>query len=358
VSRRFGIWTGCVVLALCSAPALAAPESGDETPASAAEQATSTLVFVRADAASANAASFDGIEAQLRELSVNVVSVPALAKQSLASQALRAGELSRSHDALGTIWFGEDDAAKLRVYVYDAKHRQLTSRTLSRPDVAMREEVAVVLRSAISALLAGQRAALEPVTLAEPTAAPAAPPPAVEPQRLQRLLAGVGYAATTYSSGAFQHGVQLLLAARPTRDALLGLDATWFQDSTLAGGGAQAVLERYPVELFAGYAFAHSPRFFAYFETALQLELVRRTTRVSDPRLVALPAENRLRFAVAPRLRTVLEPSPSLLGFAAFGADITTDRYDYVVQSGSGPVRLATRTVRPRLEAGVAVRFW
>ena len=358
MSRRFGIWSGCVALALCPALALAAGVNGDEARASTAEQATSTVVFVRADAPSRDAASFDGIEAQLRELSVNVVSVPAMGKQSLASQAFRAGELSRSHEALGTIWFGQDDAANLRVYVYDAKHHQLTSRTLSRPDSAMREEVAVVLRSAISALLAGQRAALEPVTIPEPAPAPPAKPPVVEPQRLQRLLAGVGYAATTYNSGAFQHGVQLLVAARPARDVLLGLDATWFQDSVLSGGGAEAVLERYPVELFAGYAFAHSPRFFAYFETALQLELVRRTTRVSDARLEALPSENRFRFAVAPRLRTVFEPSGSLLAFAAFSADITTDRYDYVVQSGSGPVRLATRTVRPRLEAGVGVRFW
>jgi hypothetical protein len=172
------------------------------------------------------------------------------------------------------------------------------------------------------------------------------------------MLAGAVYAATTYTSGSFQNGVQLLVAGRPSPRTLLGLDATWFEKATWSGGGADAVLTRYPLELFAGYAFATSPRFFAYFELALQLELLQRRTRVTDASLQALPGEDRLRFAVTPRLRSVYEPVAGLLGFAAFGADITTDRYDYVVQSGSGPVRLAARTVRPRLEAGVAVRFW
>lgn len=359
MSRRFGSWFLCAALALCPALALAADATGHEAEKAAPEQASSVVVFVRAEVAKGDAPSFDGMEAQLRELSVTVVTAPPMGKLSLASQAFRAAELSRSHEALGTIWFGEDDAARLRVYVYDAKHRQLTSRTLSRPDAAVREEVAVVLRSAISALLAGEATALELVTIPPLKSTPPPDKPAVaQGTRVKRMLAGLGYAGTTYASGAFQHGVQLLVAGQLTPRALLGVDAFWFEDAALSGGGAEAILRRYPVELFGGYAFASGPRFQAYFETALQLELVQRTTHILDPRLSALPSENRFRFAVTPRLRTVFEPARGLLGFAAFGADITTDRYDYVVQSASGPVRFAARTVRPRLEAGVAVRFW
>jgi hypothetical protein len=355
VIRRFGVWSCCVALALCAVRVHATDASGVDAQAATPEPASAAVVFVRADATPANAARYDGTEAQLRELSVRVVSAEPMGNLSLASQAFRAAELARRHRALGTIWFGEDDTAQLRVYVYDAKHRQLTSRTLARPDAAAGEEVAVVLRSAISALIAGEATELEPVRLPPPKPAP---PPALPSEPAARLLVGGGYAATTYTSGSFQNGVQLLLAGRPSSHTLVGLDATWFQEAKLSGAGADALLARYPLEVFGGYAFATSPRFFAYVETALQLELVRRTTHISDPRLQASPSQDRLRFAVVPRLRTVFEPLKGLLGFAAFGADITTDRYDYVVQSASGPVRFAARTVRPRLEAGVAVRFW
>lgn len=309
------------------------------------------VVFVR------ETSGLDGVDAQLRELPVEVVLAEPMGKLTLASQAFRAAELSRSHAALGTIWFGSDDSAQLRVYVYDAKHRQLASRTLSRPDAAVREEVAVVLRSAISALLAGEATSLDPVTIPPPTPAPPAPRP-TRPEHRVHLLAGLGYAGTTYASGTFQHGVQLLAAAQLTSRLLVGLDGIWYQAATLAGAGAEAVLERYPAELFAGYAFADNPRFHAYVETAFQLELVRRTTRISDARLQPEPVRDRIRFAVSPRLRSLFLPAKSWLVYAAFGADITTDRFDYVVQSASGPVRLTARSVRPRLEAGVAVRLW
>ncbi len=357
MSRRYGPWPVCVALALGAALGLrAAP--GSAQAAAGGSEASSSVVFVRADSAKV-ARTFDGMEAQLRELSVQVVSAEPMGNLSLATQAFRAAELARSSAALGTIWFGQDETAQLRVYVYDAKHRQLTSRTLASPDAAVREEVAVVLRSAIQSLIAGEATALEPVTIPPPEPAP---PPARRalPSRehTPRLWVGVGYAGTTYASGTFQHGLQLLVAGQLTSRFLVGFDGTWCQAAKLSGGGADAILDRYPAELFAGYAFAENPRFHAYAEMGFELELVKRTTVVSDARLSPLPSENRLRFALSPRLRTAFEPSKSWLGFAAFGADITTDRYNYVVQSASGPVRLAARTVRPRLEAGVAFRFW
>jgi hypothetical protein len=357
VIRRLGIWSCCVALALVGARASAADADASEAPA-APQPSSAAVVFVRADASGASAKSYAGTEAQLRELSVQVVSAEPMGNLSLASQAFRAAELSRVHRALGTIWFGEDATRQLRVYVYDAKHRQLTSRTLARADAASSEEVAVVLRSAISALIAGEATELELVAIPPPQPAPPAMPPAPPRERAARLLAGASYVGTTYTSGSFQNGVQLLIAGRPSPRTLLGLDATWFEKATLSGAGADAVLTRYPAELFGGYAFATSPRFFAYAELALQLELLQRRTHIADARLEARPGDDRLRFSVVPRLRSVFEPTSGLLGFAAFGADITTDRYDYVVQSGSGPVRFAARTVRPRLEAGVAVRFW
>jgi hypothetical protein len=355
VIRRLGVWWCCVALALVALRAHAADADRAEASPAASRGA---IVFVRAAAGTSDAKRHDGTEAQLRELSVQVVSAEPMPNLTLASQAFRAAELARRHRALGTIWFGEDHAARLRVYVYDAKHGQLTSRTLAPADAAAEEEVAVVLRSAISALVAGEATQLEPVTLPRPAPAPAAAATPASRERSGRLLAGAGYVATTYTSGTVQSGLQLLLAGRPSSHTLIGLDVIWFQSATLGGGGAEATLNRYPLELFGGFAFASSPRFLAYLETALQLELVRRRTQIEDSRLLPTPAQTRLRFAVAPRLRTVFEPLTGLLGFAAFGADITTDRYDYVVQSAGGPIRLAARSVRPRLEAGVAGRFW
>ena len=318
-----------------------------------------TVVFVRIDPAMPDAASVDGLEAQLGELSAQVVTAPAIKNLTLASQAFRAAELARAAHALGTIWFSSGDDQRLRVYVYDAKHRQLASRTLSGADAAEREELAVVLRSAISALIAGEQTALEPVAIPPPK--PAAPPRALPhrpaPDRGWQFLLGAGYAGTTYASGTFQHGFQLRLGAELGSRFLFGVVGTWFQQARLVGGGAEAILDRYPIELSAGYAFAHVRRFRCFANAGLLLERVTRSTRVTDARLHALPDENRYRFAVAPSLDAVFEPTPGLLGFAGFGAEIATDRYDYVVQSTSGPARLAPRIVRPRLQVGAVVRF-
>ena len=350
VAGRHGTWAGRVALALLATSlARMAPAHAEQATPAVAPSSKPIVVLAGGDA----------MAAQLRELAVEVVAAEAMGKLTLASQAFRAAELARAHSALGTVWFGTDDRAQLRVYVYDAKHRQLTSRTLSRSDAAVREEVAVVLRSAISALIAGEATALDVVTIPPPAPAPAPSPP--RPRRAEHrvhVLAGLGYAGTTYASGTFQHGAQLLVAARLTSRVLVGADGVWGQAAKLSGAGAEAVLDRYPVELFAGYGFADNPRFHAYVEAALQLELVRRTTRITDPRLQPEPVRDRFRFAVSPRLRSVFEPTKSWLVYAAFGADITTDRFDYVVQSASGPVRLTPRSVRPRLEAGVVFRLW
>ncbi len=356
MSRRFGLWQLCTAFVLLGAAT---------APAARAEQYAQqqlTVVFVRMDAGLADAAAADGLEAQLGELSAKVVSAPSMSNLTLASQAFRASELAREAHALGTIWFSPGDDQRLRVYVYDAKHRQLASRTLSGAEAAEREELAVVLRSAISALIAGEQTALEPVTIPPPQVAPPPPPNALPqpaaPKQPWHLLVGAAYAGTTYASGAFEHGLQVRLDAELGRRFLLGLSGTWFEQARLAGGGAEAVLERYPLELSAGYAFAEAPRFRCFVDAGLVLERVTRSTRVADPRLHALPDENRYRFAVAPALQAAFEPAPGLLAFAGFGAEIATDRYDYVVQSAGGSIRLAPRTVRPRLEVGVVVRLW
>jgi hypothetical protein len=326
------------------------------------EQQAATVVFVRMDASPGVAGSIDvgELEAQLGELPARVVTVPAPGKLTLASQAHRARELARAHHALGTIWFSVEPNRGLRVYVYDAHHRQLASRTLSGPDAAVREEVAVVLRSTISALITGETTALEPVTIPRPSpSSPPLPPPRpAQPERWPRLAVGAAYVGTTYASRTFQHGFELRFGAELGSRALIGLTAAWSQDARLAGGGAEAVLRRTPLELSAGYAFAAVPRFRCYAQAGLVLERVTRRTHIEDPRLSALPDENRYRFAVAPALLAAFDVQPGLVGFAAFGAEVATDQYDYVVQSVGGPIRLAPRTVRPRLEVGVLVRLW
>ncbi len=363
MGRRFGSWLVAASLGLCEAftvrCALAEPESRPV-------QQPLAVVFVRAATATALAAGrgtpadlagFDAVEGQLRELALLVVAVPAIDDQALASQAFRAAELARQHDAVGTVWFREGDDRQLRVFVYDAKHRQVTSRLLAGADTAAKEEVAVVLRSAILALMAGQATALEQVTLRPAPAAPAVLMPKLQPPKKQRLLAGLAYVATSYAAGTFQHGLQLLAAGEVTSRALLGLQFTWFEQSRLTGAGASAQLQRFPLELFLGYAFVESHQLRVFAENGFQLEVVRRTASITDARLEATPPQSRVRFALAPRLRAAFEAASSLLGFAALGADITTDRYDYVVHSSGGSVRLATRNLRPRLDAGLAVRF-
>ena len=350
---RARIWSVRVALALVLVLS-ARPGAADEEAASGTA-AVPRLVFITTPS---SLEILSELTSQLRELTLAIVRVPAAASLSLPSQALAAAQLAGQHGAIGTIWL-EQHSSELRVYVYDVKHRQLARRTLLWPDVTAREELAVVLRSAISAIIAGEASSLEPVALVPvvraPRKAPVLPTPAPSPS--WSWQAGSSYTGTSYAPGTFQSGLELSLMTMLADRALAGIGLQWVQPVVLSGGGADAVLHRYPAELFGAYAFAQTRRFRAYVESGLQVELVRRTTRLLDPQLVALPDDSRFRLALSPRLRVELGLSARLLGFAAFGADISADRYDYVVQSARGPVRLAARSVRPRLGLGLAVRF-
>jgi hypothetical protein len=81
VSCRVGLWRFCAAFALLAVVPARAAHAAE--PGSSQQQLT--VVFVRVDATLADAASVDGLEAQLGELSAKVVTAPPMRNLTLAS---------------------------------------------------------------------------------------------------------------------------------------------------------------------------------------------------------------------------------------------------------------------------------
>jgi len=153
---------------------------------------------------------FDTLRAQLAELSVHLFVESASRSLGVEQQVERARSAARQHGALGTVWFDESTSDKLGIYVYDASHARVAKRVLHSPEVdaAAAEELAVVVRAAIDALLAGEDVAMEVVPMPSPAPKEEPPPPAPPPQRHNDLHVrfGVAYAGTSFAAGTWQNG--------------------------------------------------------------------------------------------------------------------------------------------------------
>jgi len=124
----------------------------------------------------------------------------------------------------------------------------------------------------------------------------------------------------------------------------------------LSAPGTRVFVARHPLALLAGYRLLGG-WFNPAAELALELDVQRRRTEVTDPRLKATPSDTRLRWAASPRLRGVFELGLPIQAFLLLGADVGLDRFDYVVESPGEQVRFRGRAVRPRVEAGFAVQL-
>jgi hypothetical protein len=301
----------------------------------------------------------EALREQLSELPVELTIAAPHPSHDPDQQARRAAELARTHAASGVIWFATEAPDKLRVYVYEAQSKRFGSRQLvgANASPAAAEELAVVLRALVEALASGQAPAIERVE---------APPEPIAPAPHRKLstrsaawVLGAGWISTTLGpTSGFDHGVAVLGAWRTPLGLYAGLHYSFIHDAELRAPGARAVLARHPLELVLGYAW---PALGAHvgLELGTQLDVVERTTLVTAPELVPLPAETRVRWALSPRMRLMSPRVARLRIYFLGGVDVTLSAFDYVIESAGGQqTRLAQRSIRPRAEAGLVVEIF
>jgi hypothetical protein len=318
-------------------------------------------------------AVLDATRAPLAELGVELSVAPRPAATSLAATTNAAKRVAQSTQALAVVWL---DAERMRgnsavLYFFDAARARLLTRQVqvSDSESAAAEEVAVVLRSAVGALLEGEEVAMTEVALPEvkkeplaaltPPAPPARPAPQA-PSRPNSFSVGLSYVGSIFNDqGTWQSGARLALALRPfasrwwlgaAYEVLLPLDAD--------GAGATTRVARHPAELSVARELLPG-RLRVAPELALIADAVHRETREVDADLEATAPSTRWLWALSMRLRgrCVLGERSSLWG--SLGADFVLNPFEQVAaQPGAERAVASLLVVRPHVEAGFLFDLW
>lgn len=319
--------------------------------------ATQPVLVVAADpgAPQHQAELVDALDGQLAELGVEVVlSANAPGGDLAAPAALLGGR------ALLAFVLVERTPTALVVHFYEPAGTSLRERRIPVTGTGSTsiEEVAIVVRSAASALLESARQEAAPPEPAPPEPPPP-PAPAIAPApplRRGPLELSLAYSGQPYAfDRPWQHGARLGLAGRPTRSPLyLGADYLWAPPLRSRTEDVTLALHRHPCELFVGYAIpVGGPRLELRPEGGVGADPIRRRTeRVSDS-LEASASSTRWSGFASTRLRLAWEPARAWELFLTGGAEFVLNRVEHVTDQGElvSPLR-----ARPRLDLGVALR--
>lgn len=357
---RPAIRTQCLVLALASFASLRA--FAESPKARADEQKRLVVAVPEASTGLLAEELVTALRGQLSEMGVEVVlsrrplDVPSETSPAAAQQnALALVWLVREGEVLGVHFF-ESDGATLR-------QRRLP---LHGTDAASLEEVALVVRSAVSALLERHENEQEPAPHSEhgeatPESVEETPSPkSAHPSASREALfwLGLGWVGQSYAPEVpVSHGVQVAVGARPTRGNFgLGFSYQLLPAQIAASDQVSVTLWRHPLEtlIFWQAAAGDSPVFFGG-EVGVMMDILRRSTVVSVPELSPNPDTTRFSWALAGRalFGVRLGRQISLRGNA--GADLLAERVSVVLDDGQ--VLLRPHRVRPRLSALLSWNF-
>jgi hypothetical protein len=324
------------------------------------------------DAPLSASALLDAVKGQVAELGLGIVGLDAAGTSDLRQVLDKAAVLSKLHQALAVFWFGGTEQA-LVIYLYEPSGPRLRTRRMlvSGVQAAAAEEIAVVIRSAASALLEGSEVAMTEVQLpppsppramAQPKAMPRPPPPTARTPLASKkpsLRLALAYLGTMYAAKTpWQSGAGLSVSLRPAGSPwFLGAGYGYFPPFDTGDTSASVRISRHPAELFAGLEFQHRD-FTLATEAGVVSDYVERRTERTEGSLDSTPAKARWLWAASTRLRAGWMPSSRWCMFGSVGADFMLNRFDYVVRTPASEAVLSPLPARPRLEAGLMIGIW
>lgn len=276
---------------------------------------------------------------------------PALSGQLAAAAALAAG-----HGARVVVWVSADPQGGGRLLcVGEPARGRVLLRSLPRPladpgdrSVAA-EGAALVVRSALQALLRGDPVGVPTASLAKP---PRPSPPRPPPSLPAGFFLGAGWqVALDGQSPAGQHALVLHGGLR-LKAISLGLFGAAALPAHLRDDVTEVSLSRHGAGVSAAYAFALSPRLRLSVGGALGVLLFQRATLALSPEVTAAPDGLTPAFSAAPeaRLIVVLKARPGLLGELVLAADVPigAPELGYAGPGGGFEVRNRLWPVQPR----------
>ncbi len=371
--------------------------------------ATSMVVFVDDAPATQgrSAAVLAAIRAELVDLDVAVRIISATGPPDVRARMERvAGEKSAGGRTLGALWL-DLATPDLLLFIANADGTRVLIRRIrvvKGAEGAAIEEMGIVVRSTVSALLEGRAIGMEgaastPTPLPQPAAQPAPPPsvlpgasaseatppvarpvpdatfaprpaapsarsvgaPPLAPTRseaasLGRLRASIDYVGTVFTSpGSWQSG--LLLGARYVTSfrGYVGAGYTLFPTAAVTGAdGVVLGLQERPIDAVLGYERLVVPRVRLGGEVVLVADVATRSSQAVPSGFHSTPDATRALWAASPRLRGELRAFAGMWVGAGVGADVGLGNFAYVVSPDTGAV-VRPLPVRPRVELGVTV---
>jgi hypothetical protein len=260
------------------------------------------------------------------------------------------------------------------LYFLGQPFNELLSRRLgdagARAD-AIDEEVSVIVRSTVVALLQNEKVDMAPVEPPSPPALEQKPPPPRRSEQpppekneppaknlpQERFRISVGYLGTSSSAeGGWESGAAFGIAGFPWKRLLVGARYSVLLPVAVDTDIASLRIFRHPFEASVGTSFEFG-RVALEPEVAGLLDYRTRSTTATSSEVEKTPDEGQVLFGASPRLRGVLRVFPAFSLFAVGGADFYAPPIAYVVKPPGAPEErlLTSRTVLPRVEAGLTL---
>jgi hypothetical protein len=311
----------------------------------------------------------DAIRAQLGDLPVALVVTEGEPPKELRERLDFAAAACKKNDAVGAFFIELERADDMLLYLVEPEATRALVRRVKRPDsdAAGVEELSLIVRSTVSALMEGREIGMEegpelakkpPPPKAPPAPKPPPPPPKPIPPPARTSTARL---AAHYAGEAFAPETPWLSG--------LGVELGWSPDSLLFFGlgyvatpGAEAQSDtasirvtRYPLRAYVGYEIPVD-RFRVAGQLGFIAEHSRRTTTQTSGPILATADSTRFSFGVAPRAIGRFEVTPHALIWVGVGLDVFFNNSEYVVEvDGKNEPLLSPYRARARADLGLAV---
>lgn len=343
---------------------------------SAAEPARKVVLLLSSADEAQRETLVGAIQAQVGDLPVSVVVQKAeTVPEKLRERLDLAGSACREHGAMGAFFVEAEAADDLIVYLVEPEARRALVRRIKKTRGAEQagvEEMSLVVRSTVGALLEGRAIGMEEGPELEPAPPPQEPPVVIDrpaPERpvpaparessTVRARLDAHYSGEAYASQApWQNGLGIELSGSPDGRLFFGLGYVASPPVEVERETARVRVGRYPLRAFTGYELPFD-RLRLMGQLGVIGELDRRSTTKTAGGVAPTESDDSLSWAVSPRVSLRYEVWPRTSVGAGVGLDLFVNNSEYVVELPAGrETLLSPYRARARALAGIAVDVW
>lgn len=335
---------------------------------------TRRVVLVVSAADAARAESLTGaIRAQLGDLPVAVVLESGEVPSGLRERLDYAATACKKHDAVGAFFVEAEREDDLLLYLIEPAAKRALVRRVKKTAGAEQagvEEMSIIVRSTVGALLEGREIGMEagpeiapppkkppPPAPAPPKKPPPPPPPEPPPEGVARLAAH--YAGEAYAPEAtWRSGLGVELSGSPDGQLFFGLGYVALSPIEVETESARVRVARYPLRAFVSFEIPVA-RFRFGGQMGVIGELDRRSTTKTGAGVMPTDSADTLSWALSPRVTARYQVWSRTHLWAGVGLDVFLSNSEYVAElPGRREALLSPYRTRAHASLGLSVDLW